>query len=77
MQAQVIDNFERNHKLALAFEAKVGDGRLLVCSGAIFNQPQSPASRQLLFSMLDYAGSDNFEPSQPLSIEKISRMLSR
>jgi len=29
---QVIDNFERNHKLGLIFEARVGKGRLLVCA---------------------------------------------
>ena len=74
---QVIDNFERNHKLALAFEAKVGDGRLFVCSGAIFNQPQSPASRQLLSSILAYLGSDKFEPNQLLSLEVVSRILDR
>jgi len=28
----VIDNFARNHKLGLLFEAKVGRGKLLVCA---------------------------------------------
>ena len=29
---QVIDNFSRNHKLGNVFEARVGKGRLLVCT---------------------------------------------
>ncbi len=73
---QVIDNFERNHKLALAFEAAVGDGRLLVCSGALLEQPGRAESRQLLHSLLTYAGSDRFRPKQSLelaTLEKIFR----
>jgi hypothetical protein len=29
---QMIDNFERNHKLGILFEGKVGEGSLLVCT---------------------------------------------
>jgi hypothetical protein len=71
---QVIDNFYRNHKLALAFEAKVGNGRLLVCSGALVQQPDQAEARQLLSSLLSYAGSERFSPTQSLewgTLEKI------
>jgi hypothetical protein len=71
---QVIDNFERNHKLALAFEAKVGEGSLLVCSGALLEQPDRPESRQLLHSLLGYAGSDRFQPQQSLGFDTLEKI---
>ena len=46
---QVIDNFARNHKLGNVFEARVGDGRLLVCTIDLFEHlEQRPAARQFL-----------------------------
>ena len=60
---QVIDNFARNHKLGVIFEARVGPGRLLVCGidlpGLVEKQP---AARQLLASLQRYAGSEAFQP---------------
>src|SRR5208282_3131968 len=51
----VIDNFARNHKLGVIFEARVGPGRLLVCGidlpGLIEKQP---AARQMLASLQRY-----------------------
>jgi hypothetical protein len=43
---QVIDNFERNHKLGLVREAKIGEGKLLVCSGDLLGQQDYPEVRQ-------------------------------
>jgi hypothetical protein len=71
---QVIDNFERNHKLALAFEARVGDGRLLVCSGSLLEQPDRPECRQLLHSLQRYAASDRFQPKQSLPLETLKKI---
>ena len=64
---QVIDNFSRNHKLGNLFEAKVGPGRLLVCSLNLSGDLQHrPAARQMLHSLLAYVGSRAFRPSQEL-----------
>ena len=52
---QVIDNFERNHKLGVLFEAHVGSGRLLVCTLDLLHKQESPVARQLLHSLLQYA----------------------
>ena len=61
---QVIDNFARNHKMGVIFEARVGAGRLLVCGidlpGLVEKQP---AARQLLASLQRYAGSEAFHPA--------------
>jgi hypothetical protein len=63
---QVIDNFERNHKLGVIFECKVGKGKLLVYSCNLLNQQDKPEARQLLHSLLEYAGSKNFSPTETL-----------
>ena len=59
---QVIDNFERNHKLGLLFEAKVGAGSLLVCTCDREKLMQYPEGRQFLFSLAQYVVSEEFKP---------------
>jgi hypothetical protein len=64
---QVIDNFARNHKLGNLFEARVGSGRLLVCSMDLPRLAgRQPAANQLLHSLYAYAGSPSFRPAQKL-----------
>jgi len=72
---QVIDNFERNHKLGLVFEAKVGPGKLLVCSADLPGVPDQPEARQLRKSLLDYAASREFAPTQELDAATLLRLL--
>ncbi|MEM6911359.1 MAG: sugar-binding domain-containing protein [Verrucomicrobiota bacterium] len=63
---QVIDHFARNHRLALAFEARVGEGQLLFVSARLEG---GPAARQLRRSFLRYAGSEAFRPKAELTPE--------
>lgn len=56
-----IDDWNRNDKLGLIFEAKVGAGKLLMCAADLDNNP-SPAARQLRRSLLDYMGGEKFQP---------------
>ena len=64
----MIDNFGRNHKLGLVYEAKVGKGSLLVCQS---NLPEidSPEVNWFYNSLLDYAESEKFAPKQEISEE--------
>jgi len=72
---QVIDNFSRNHKLGNLFEARVGKGRLLVCSIDLEKDlDQRLAARQLLHSLLLYMGSDAFKPAQELDGAFLTRL---
>ncbi len=64
----MIDNFERNHKLGLIYEAKVGEGRLLVSQTDLSAQ-DSPEAGWLFKSLHSYASSDAFAPKQTLSEE--------
>jgi hypothetical protein len=67
---QVIDNFARNHKLGSIFEARVGSGKLLVCSIDVKSDlANRPAARQLARSLYAYIGSDQFNPTHELNFK--------
>lgn len=51
---QVIDNWDRNHRLGLIFEWPGSDGRILVCAADLFACKDSPEARALFGSMLHY-----------------------
>jgi beta-galactosidase len=55
-----IDDWNRNWKLGLIWEARVGQGRLLVATFDLENE--SPVARQLRRSLLNYAASVKFQP---------------
>ena len=63
-----IDDWNRNYKLSLIFEARVGSGRLLVCSADLDANP-SPVAQQLRKSLLDYMNSQKFQPPTRISTE--------
>ena len=72
---QVIDTFERNGKLGNLFEARVGKGRLLVCTinlAALTNS--QVAAKQLLRSLYAYVGSGAFNPTQELEPALLEKM---
>ncbi len=75
---QVMDNFGRNKKLGVLFEARVGKGRLLVCSMNLKNSIDSrPAARQMLASLYAYLASDKFQPVQELSPKVLDDLLAK
>ena len=66
---QPIDTWFENRRLSLAFEAKVGKGKLMVCSIDLTNNiDQRPATRQLKYSLLKYLNSKAFNPTQQMEI---------
>lgn len=72
---QVVPDWFAPKKLALAFEAKVGRGSLLITSidlnGALENQLER---RQLKASLLTYMDSDRFRPSVALNLEQVESL---
>ena len=72
---QVIDNFERNHKLGLIFETRGGQGKMLVCAIDLFGQQNKPAARQLLHSLLRYLDSAAFAPKAELDAGLLKKLL--
>ena len=61
-----IDDWNRNYKLGLVFEARVGAGKLMVCS-ADLNSNTSPVAQQLRRSLLDYMAGEKFQPKTKIS----------
>jgi len=73
---QLIDTWFENRRLALAFEAKCGNGKLLVCSINLKDSLDSrPVTKQLLFSMLEYMKSESFNPSESIELHKIEELI--
>jgi hypothetical protein len=73
---QMIDNYERNYKLGIIFETKVGKGKLLICSLDLdTDADKRPAARQLKTSLLNYAAGNQFNPTYELPVEFLERIL--
>ena len=72
---QPIDDWFTNRRLGLVFEARVGRGRLLVCSIDLARD-DNPVGRQLRASLLRYAASPAFAPKVIVSAEQIRSLMS-
>ena len=72
---QVIDNIERNHKLGLVMEWKVGKGKLLVCMSNLEKASLYPEGRAFYESVLGYMQSDEFNPSSEIMMEELKKTL--
>ena len=72
---QVIDNVERNHKLGLVFEFRVGKGRLLVCMADLDEASAYPEGRQFYSSLLEYMTSTDFAPTTSISLHDFQQLM--
>ena len=72
---QVIDNIERNHKLGLVMEWKVGAGKLLVCMSRLDKASIYPEGKAFYQSVLDYMKSSDFNPTSEISVENLKKTL--
>lgn len=72
---QMIDNFDRNHKLGMLFETKLGNGSLLVCTIDLPAIQDKPEGRQMLHSLLQYACSSKFDPKTEIPIDVLNTLL--
>jgi hypothetical protein len=64
---QAIDDWNRNYKLGVVFECKVGNGKLMVCSVDL-NNDSNPVAHQLRRSLLDYMAGETFQPPTEISM---------
>lgn len=72
---QVIDNIERNHKLGLVIEWKVGAGKLLVCMSDLEKASEYPEGRAFYESVLSYMRSPEFAPQSEITIANLRKKL--
>jgi hypothetical protein len=69
---QPIDTWFMNRRLALVFEAQVGNGKIIVSSADISPDVENkPSSKQLFFSLQKYMNSDQFNPKNKLDYDVI------
>jgi hypothetical protein len=67
MPLRFVDKYNRNALPAALWEAKVGPGRLFVCTLDVTGDlAKRHAARQLRSSLLEYLGSDRFQPAVTL-----------
>jgi beta-galactosidase len=67
-----IDDWNRNWRLGVIFECRVGKGRLLV--SAIDLKGTTPGALQLRKSLLDYAASRKFDPEAKLTPDEAAKL---
>jgi hypothetical protein len=69
---QPIDTWFENRRLGLLFEARVGTGKLLICSIDLrSNLDQRLVARQMRHSLLRYMGGEQFAPRASLGVADI------
>jgi hypothetical protein len=72
---QPVPDFHYNALLGQVFEAKVGNGSLLVCGYDLTsNLDRRPAARQFRRSLFRYVGSDAFRPTKELPLAYVERL---
>lgn len=72
---RVIDNWDRLHRLATLFEARAGEGTLLVCTMDLLGEIRDrPEARQFRRSLFDYAASDAFDPQTRLEMATLDEL---
>ncbi len=69
---QVVPDWFEPKRLGLVFEAKVGEGRLLVTSIDLESDLETrPVARQMRHSLLRYAASEAFAPKHTVTLEQV------
>ncbi|MEM7623844.1 MAG: discoidin domain-containing protein, partial [Planctomycetota bacterium] len=70
-----IDDWADPRSLGLIFEARVGRGRVLICAADLETDLATrPAARALRSSLMEYAASDAFNPTQALEGWELVRL---
>lgn len=75
---RIIDNFVTNRNLGSVFESKVGSGSLLFSSIDLSTDlNRRHAARQLRYSLMNYMGSDAFNPQADLAFDQVLNLQSK
>jgi hypothetical protein len=75
---QPIDTWFLNRRLAMLFEAKVGNGKLMVCSIDLKKDIEKRiVARQLYYSIVTYMQSDKFAPQAVVELSVIKELFEK
>lgn len=74
---EVIDNVERNFRLALMLECNVGKGKLMILAANKDKLEMSPEGKWFLQSVKEYMGSKEFKPKLSLNSNQMVNLLTK
>ncbi|TJZ61113.1 beta-glucuronidase [Sphingobacterium olei] len=74
---QPIDTWFMNRRLAQIFEAKVGNGKLVVSSADLSDDSKKIVSRQLYHSLINYMSSSSFEPKEVIDFKLVEDLVTK
>ena len=74
---QPIDTWFLSRRLSTLFEARVGKGRLIMTSLDLNHLDNRPVARELKHALMQYMQSDDFRPSQTVTVEQIETIYNR
>lgn len=72
---QSVDNVERNHKLGILMEFKVGKGKLLLCTTDLDAIAKHPEGKAYGHAVKAYAASDEFAPATAITTAELRELL--
>lgn len=72
---QTVDNVERNHKLGILMEFKVGKGRLMICTTDLKAISEYPEGQWFAEAIRAYMNSESFNPTTPLTVAELEQLL--
>ncbi|HMN61219.1 MAG TPA: hypothetical protein PJ988_12685, partial [Anaerolinea sp.] len=73
---QPIDTWFESRRLSLLFEARMGAGRLAVCSMDLESRlDERPVARQMRASLLEYMSGPAFSPLVEVSVQQVNAAL--
>lgn len=74
---EVIDNVERNYRLALALECNVGKGKLIILSADLNKLEEQPEGKWLLHSLKEYLAGKDSKPKVTLTLDQLVNLLTK
>ncbi len=72
---QVVDNVERNHKLGILMEFKVGRGSLLICTTSLDSIARYVEGKAYISALQAYIQSKDFCPEEEITEDVLRRLL--
>ena len=72
---QTVDNVERNHKLGILMEMRVGNGSLLICTTDLNGIGQFPEGRAYADAIRRYVSGNDFNPAFAIDMQQLRNLL--
>jgi len=72
---RIIDDWFENRSLGLIFEARAGEGKIIVCGTDLLTDLERRLeAKQLLYSLKNYMASGSFQPKSEISLKKLESL---